>query len=155
VVTRGKPTRKGGSRHDLRKRERFIELRAKGWSYNRIAKEIRVSKPTLLKWNEEFKHRIADMRTIFLDELREKFHLLSCERVDHFGREIQKIYRELGHRDYSSVATERLPELLIKMHASLRRENVFAEEQTAAERPPETWVELVMRAARNHNLTEI
>jgi transposase len=31
-------------------KEQFIELRAKGVSYDEIAKEIGVSKPTLIKW---------------------------------------------------------------------------------------------------------
>ncbi len=38
---------------DTDKQKKFIELRGK-LSYNRIAKEIKVSKSTLIKWDKEF-----------------------------------------------------------------------------------------------------
>jgi hypothetical protein len=31
-------------------KEKFIELRAKGWSVNRIARELKASKPILIGW---------------------------------------------------------------------------------------------------------
>ena len=32
-------------------KQRFVELRAKGLSFERIAEELKVSKPTLIKWS--------------------------------------------------------------------------------------------------------
>ena len=146
--------RERGSRYDLRKRERFIELRAQGLSYDRIARIIHVSKPTLLKWNEAFRDRIAALRSLRLDELHDKFQLLAESRLESYGREIQKIHRELKNRDYSDVATERLPDILVKLYTSLRKEDLFAKEQAAVERPPETWLDLMKRAYMNQELTE-
>jgi len=145
--------RQRGSRYDLRKRERFIELRAQGWSYNRIAKSISVSKPTLLKWNVELRGQIAEMRSIRLDELRDKFQLLADSRLENYGREIQKIHRELKRRNYADVPTERLPDILIKLYTSLRKEDLFAKEQAASERQPETWLDLMKRSYENQELT--
>ncbi len=34
-------------------KEKFIQLRAKGLSFDKISKELNISKPPLLKWNEE------------------------------------------------------------------------------------------------------
>jgi len=36
------------------KQDKFIELRAQGWSLNHIATELGVSKRTLVDWNSEF-----------------------------------------------------------------------------------------------------
>jgi transposase-like protein len=44
---------------DINLKEKFIQLRAKGFSFDKIAKEISTSKPTLLKWSEEFEGEIA------------------------------------------------------------------------------------------------
>ncbi len=32
---------------------RFIMLRSQGWSFTRIATELNVSKPTLIKWSRQ------------------------------------------------------------------------------------------------------
>ena len=44
----------------LRKSKKFVELRAKGMSFERIAEEIKVSKPTLIKWSEELFHEVQE-----------------------------------------------------------------------------------------------
>jgi transposase len=36
-------------------KEKFIELRARGLSFSKIAEEIGVSKPILIKWNSELR----------------------------------------------------------------------------------------------------
>ena len=37
----------------LQTKERFIELRAKGWSFDKIAKETGKAKQTLIDWSKE------------------------------------------------------------------------------------------------------
>lgn len=41
---------------------RFIELRTKGLSYDKTSNELGISKPTLIKWNDELKNEIANLR---------------------------------------------------------------------------------------------
>ena len=41
---------------------RFIFLRSQGWSFNRIAVEINISKPTLIKWSRQNKFAIQNLR---------------------------------------------------------------------------------------------
>jgi len=43
-------------------KQKFIELRAEGLSYDKISKEIAVSKPTLMKWEKEFSQEIKELR---------------------------------------------------------------------------------------------
>ncbi len=42
--------------HDEITTERFIELRSQGWPFARLAAELNVSKPTLIKWSR--KHQV-------------------------------------------------------------------------------------------------
>jgi len=52
---------------DLGKEEqksRFIHLRAKGYSYARIAKELKVSTSTLTNWNQELQEEVSQARAI-------------------------------------------------------------------------------------------
>jgi len=54
-------------------KRRFVELRAKGYSYARIAKELRVSKGTLTAWNIELEAEIAKVRTVEPHRAPEQF----------------------------------------------------------------------------------
>ena len=39
--------------NDLEKQQRFVFLRAEGWSFARIVEELNVSKPTLINWSRK------------------------------------------------------------------------------------------------------
>jgi DNA invertase Pin-like site-specific DNA recombinase len=62
-------------------KSRFSHLRAKGNSYARIAKELGVSRGTLLNWNTELEAEIARVRSIELEALQEEFFLLKEGRI--------------------------------------------------------------------------
>ena len=50
----------------LQTKERFIELRAKGWSFDKIAKEIGKAKQTLIDWSKELQDEIANRKALEL-----------------------------------------------------------------------------------------
>ena len=43
-------------------KERFIDLRAKGWSFDKIAKETGKAKQTLIDWSKELQDEIANRK---------------------------------------------------------------------------------------------
>jgi len=43
-----------GHMNDTQTQQRFVHLRAEGWSFARIAAEINGSKPTLINWSRKF-----------------------------------------------------------------------------------------------------
>ena len=56
-------------------KERFVELRGKGWSLARICQHLSLSKTTCIRWQEEFHNLIEELREYHLDEINEKvFH---------------------------------------------------------------------------------
>ena len=48
-------------------KERFIELRAKGWSFDRIAKELGKAKQTLIDWSKDLQDEIANCKALELE----------------------------------------------------------------------------------------
>ena len=113
-------------------KERFIELRARGWSFDRIAKELKVSKQTLIGWSKELAIEIANLKAIELEALREKFFLLKEQRIELFGERLKAIREELDGRDFKDMATERLIELLLKLYANIGSDTgeVFFQQET-------------------------
>jgi transposase len=118
---------------DLGKEEqksRFIHLRAKGNSYTRIAKELGVSKGTLVNWNTELETEIANVRSIELETLQEEFFLLKEGRIRLLGNQLKAIQSEIGKRDLSKVKTEKLIELQLRYFEELKGEYVKTGERT-------------------------
>jgi len=52
--------------------ERFILMRSQGWSFNRIQVELKISKPTLIKWSREHKMEIQNRRSMETEALAER-----------------------------------------------------------------------------------
>jgi transcriptional regulator len=105
-------------------KETFIELRAKGFSFDRIAKELKTSKQTLIDWSKELQDEIANRKALELEALYESFYLLKEYRLKNFGNLLNKIEKELQARDLSDVATDKLLELFLKYNSQLKEEIV-------------------------------
>ncbi len=114
-------------------KERFIELRAKGFSFERIAKELKVSKQTLINWSKELKIEVANLKAIELEALQEKYYLTKQKRIELFGEKLQAIKDELEKRDLSDIPTKRLFELLEKYSKNLQEERHFVSFQQESE----------------------
>jgi len=102
----------------------FVELRAKGWSYRRIARKLGVGKSTLANWSQELDAEIASLRAMELEGLQEQYYLLKEGRIRLLGGLLKKLRQEALSRDLSSVPTDRLLELLLKYQEALQAEYV-------------------------------
>jgi hypothetical protein len=89
-------------------KHRFVVLRAKGYSYARIGRKLRVSKGTLTAWSTELEAEIARVRAVELEALQEEFFLLKEGRIRLIGEQLRAIQTEIGRRDLSKVNTDRL-----------------------------------------------
>ena len=79
-----------------------------GGSFARIAQELDISKPTLIKWSHKFQFEIQNQRAILLENLQEKW-LSACDaRVNALGEQLSKIESELAKRDVTSLPTTQL-----------------------------------------------
>ena len=105
-------------------KERFIELRAQGYSFDRIAKELGKAKQTLIDWSKDLQEEIANRKALELEVIYEKFFLLKEARLQTLGEMIAKIKKEVESRKLSEVPTEKLLELLLKYNSQVKEEIV-------------------------------
>jgi hypothetical protein len=106
----------------LETKERFIELRAKSWSFDKIATELGKAKQTLIDWSKELQDEIANRKALELEVLYESYYLLKENRLQTFGAMLSKIKKEVESRDFSDVPTEKLLELLLKYNSLVKEE---------------------------------
>ena len=117
---------------DQQTKERFMELRAQGWSFARIAKELKVSKQSLISWSRELALQIANLKAIELEALQEKYLLLKRQRMEFFGEKLKAIAEELARRNLKDVPIDKLFDLLAKYESLITKESgdiVFQEEK--------------------------
>jgi IS30 family transposase len=76
-------------------KEKFIELRAQGYSFDKIAKELGKAKQTLVDWSRELQDEIANRKALELEALYEKFYLLKEHRLKTFGGTLLKLQKEI------------------------------------------------------------
>lgn len=107
---------------DNRVKENFIELRAKGLSYDKISEKLNVSKPTLIEWSKEFSIEINNLKAIELETIQEKYFMLKKQRIQDLGKILAKINKAIDERDLSSTNNDKLLELKIKYINELRKE---------------------------------
>lgn len=107
---------------DQATRERFVELRAEGLSYQVIAEKLGVSKQTLCTWAHDLRHELANARAIRRDELLQRYALASERRVESFGKRFQAIMAELESRNLGDVPTRDLLALALKWNQHAREE---------------------------------
>lgn len=100
-------------------KNRFIELRAKGMSFDKIAKELGKSKATLVSWSRELEEEIASFKALELEALYERHYLTKQLKIQAFGGLLSRMFDELKQRDLSELATDKLLDLVIKYYAVL------------------------------------
>ena len=95
-------------------KRRFIELRAKGYSFDKIAKELGKAKQTLLDWSRELDQEIAQAKALELDSLYESYNLYKEARLKTLGEILSKLKKEVDNRDLKDLPTDRLLDLFLK-----------------------------------------
>lgn len=89
---------------------RFIELRGNGFSYSRIAKDLGVSKTTLIEWgkDEDTSKHIQNLEALYKEEMIENCGMNIRKRLERLSKLQNKLYSELNDRDLSTIPTDKL-----------------------------------------------
>lgn len=103
-------------------KERFIELRAKGYSFDKIAKELGKAKQTLIDWSRELQEEIASRKALELESLYDQFSLMREHRLRDLGKTLTRLQTEIESRDLSDVPTDKLLDLQLKYLAYAKEE---------------------------------
>src|SRR5688572_20463202 len=123
-------------KHPEELKTKFLELRAEGVSYGRIAEAIGVSKPTLIQWGKAMAEEIADLQSAERELVREKllgnFEQWLGRQVHHFNR----LDAEFGRREFKYSPTESVFRMMMASRKVLDR--YFFDDPRPARRAPRT-----------------
>ena len=103
-------------------KQNFVELRAKGNSYDTISNKLSVSKPTLIQWSSELEYEISNYKAIEREALRENYLASKEHRIKILGSQLKMVREELKNRDLSEVSTNKLIEPSIKLSDALTKD---------------------------------
>lgn len=107
---------------DTTQKEKFIQLRAQGLSFDKISREINTSKPTLLKWSEELESEIANLAYLETEALLEQYQLAKLRKIEAFSLVLRKALEEFKKRDFSEVPTKDLLSIISSLESKLKLE---------------------------------
>jgi len=87
---------------------RFIELRAQGWTYERLMTELNVTKPTLIAWSRKHQFEIQNLKAMEMETLANKWLASVTDRVSAWGEQLRRVETELARRDLTALTTPQL-----------------------------------------------
>ena len=128
-----RPLSEAGEAGKLELKSQFVELRAKGWSYVKISRRLKVSKNTLTSWGAELEGEIASLTAMELEALYERSYMSKEARIRLLGSQLKEIQDELKKRGLEDVSTEKLLDMELKLYQALQAEYVEARPLTDAE----------------------
>lgn len=131
---------------DLKTKQKFIELRAEGWSFDRIAKDLNVHKSTLIEWSRELQEKVQNAVNANMEELYERLRLSRRHRLERFSAQLERMEKELASRDLSDLPTAKIFELM------LRLDQVVEAEAQAPEYLSEAECEYARRERKNRTI---
>lgn len=101
---------------------RFIVLRSNGWSFNRLAAELNVSKPTLIKWSRQHQFELANLRATETEHLAESVFGARAGRWQKLAAQLERIEQEIDKRDLKEVSAAQLHGLAARLRAEIARD---------------------------------
>lgn len=105
---------------------KFVELRAKGYSYDRIAELTGTSKPTLLKWSTEYSRQLKEAEHFEMNSLLSQYGIMRQSRVQAYssmlGKALQELKKRAEETDYSEVPTDKLLRIALELERRVERE---------------------------------
>jgi transposase len=123
--------------HSTDVQKKFIQLRSQGLTFDRIAKELNVSRGTLINWSRKFRFEIQNLRAIELESLQEQLLATREIRARALTEELRRVEEELKKRDLASVSTGRLYGLAEALRRQVLRETGAMQFTTPSEGIPD------------------
>lgn len=105
-------------------KDKFLELRVEGLSYEDISKQMNISKQTLVNWSkeEDIQVQLLNLEELKKEELQKKYIVTSKSRIEMLGKRLNKLLEELDKRDFKHLSTESLIKLVVLTSSKLKEE---------------------------------
>jgi len=117
------------------KQDKFVELRAQGWSLNHIAAEIYVAKRTLVEWAREFAAEIQNLRAQLQEMAQEKFLASHEDELARLLRMQKDVEDELASRALHTVPADKLFRVAADLREEIRKLRAQNESAEQASNP--------------------
>jgi len=102
--------------------EKFIQLRSEGKSFDKIAKLIKVSKPTLIDWGKKHEPLIDDLRVMRYEEILEKQKLTQEDRLTRLAKELKLAWESFEQKGYESLTKREVMNIILRLEERLSKE---------------------------------
>ena len=123
--------------YEADKEDKFIELRAEGWSLGHIATELHISKHTAVNWNREDAAQIQALRTARLGVVEDKILTSREDELSSLLRVQKDLEDELAHRDLGRIPIEKLFPLMAELREEIRQLRREKQSQEQSGQPAE------------------
>jgi len=90
------------------KQKIFLKLRADGVSFDKISKEINVSKPTLIKWSKLLSNEINDLKSLSILTIKEEYQYTQKQQYKVLLKHLNKVDKAIEEKDLSKVSIKDL-----------------------------------------------
>ena len=101
--------------------QKFIQFRADGLAYEKIAVRMGISKWTLINWGKKYESEIAELKSERLEALQEQYCISVESKVKMWGRIVNDLKAELDNSRLRKVAPDKLFNMLLKAQAKLEQ----------------------------------
>ena len=82
--------------HTPETQQKFIERRAQGWTFFRLATELGIAKSTLIEWSRKFRFEIQNRRALELEDLQDRVLGNVQSRVAALAEKLARVEEQLG-----------------------------------------------------------
>ena len=103
-------------------KKKFIEMKAKGLSLSKISEELNISKPTLVKWSQEYKKEIKNLLYLQFESIITECQLEQSARIESMAKILRKALDELSTRSFADLNIKDLISIIEQTSEKLRKE---------------------------------
>lgn len=90
------------------KQKKFLILRADGLSFDKITKELKVTKKTLIQWSRIYQDDIQDLQFQDMRDLKEQYQYDKKAQYEQLLQQLQKFNKAIDQADLSSATIKEL-----------------------------------------------
>ena len=112
--------------HDNDQRMAFVMQRAQGKSFDKIADDLGISKPTLIKWQGELFAQIREQEFYEVQAITEAYAVTRRQRFDATAKTLHAVLAELVRRvdtdQLADMATDKLVNLALVLEKRLMQD---------------------------------
>jgi DNA-binding XRE family transcriptional regulator len=118
------------------KKEDFLRLRAvEGKSFDSIAKELKVSKQTLINWSKELESEIKNLRLQKYESLMKELKVGRFNKIKFYCEQYIRLREEFAGRDLKDISTKDI----LNMLENLDQKITITEGYDTEQKHPLTW----------------